>query len=131
MARILVVDDDKRIRALIRRGLKKLGHEVVEAGDGAAALERLRADPVDLLITDLYMPGMEGLELIQKVRAAWPELGIIAISGGTADTKFDFLPVADSLGADDVLAKPLDLDRLRDLVDARLGSQVDEPDDMS
>ncbi len=131
MARILVVDDDERIRTLIRRGLKKLGHEVIEAGDGAAALKRLRADPVDLLITDLYMPEMEGLELIQKARAAWPELGIIAISGGTADTKFDFLPVADSLGADDVLAKPLDLDRLRTLVDARLGSQVDEPDDMS
>ncbi len=131
MARILVVDDDERIRALIRRGLKKLGHEVVEAGDGAAALERLRADPVDLLITDLYMPGMEGLELIQKARAAWPELDIIAISGGTADTKFDFLPVAESLGADAILPKPLDLGRLRTLVDARLGSRVGDPDDMS
>jgi len=81
VARILVVDDDKTIRLLLRAMLEHQGHSVVEAENGAEGLQYYRAAPTDLVITDIQMPVMDGLQMITELRGAFPTAKIIAISG--------------------------------------------------
>jgi DNA-binding NtrC family response regulator len=81
MSVILVVDDDAPIREAVVAGLKKLGHEILEAGAGAAALEEVRRNPVDLAIIDLKLPDMEGTDLFAALRIIRPEAIAIMISG--------------------------------------------------
>ena len=81
MARILVVDDDKAVRLLLRAMLEHQGHSVVEAENGAEGLQCYRAAPTDLVITDIQMPVMDGLQMITELRGAFPTAKIIAISG--------------------------------------------------
>jgi CheY-like chemotaxis protein len=78
--RILVVDDDAAIRELLRFVLEE-GYEVIEAADGAEGLQRYQAAPTDLVITDLQMPGMDGLELMMALRRMVPTPALMAISG--------------------------------------------------
>ncbi|MEO5351686.1 MAG: response regulator [Magnetococcus sp. XQGC-1] len=82
MSRILVVDDDAAIRALLREFLEGEGHQVVEATDGKQGVRRYRENPTEIVITDVLMPEQDGLELIMELRERFPELPIIAISGG-------------------------------------------------
>ena len=106
MARILVIDDDPDMRALLEQTLKSAGHEVALAADGRQGVDQYRANPADLVITDLYMPGQEGLETIIELRKRFPEAAIMAVSGrATAAT---MLSVAQKLGALEVLQKPFD-----------------------
>jgi two-component system, OmpR family, response regulator len=79
--RILVVDDNAVIRMLLRVALEGEGYEVIEAADGAEGLQRYQAAPTDLVITDLQMPGMDGLELLQALRRMVPAPALMAISG--------------------------------------------------
>ena len=79
--RVLVVDDDPLILSATAAMLEDLGHTVLEAGSGQAALDMLRGRQVDLVITDQAMPGMTGTELARRIRAQWPELPIILASG--------------------------------------------------
>jgi len=79
--RILVIDDNAAIRELLRFILEGEGYEVIEAADGAEGLQRYQADPTDLVITDLKMPGMDGLELLQTLQRAVPTPVLMAISG--------------------------------------------------
>jgi DNA-binding NtrC family response regulator len=81
MSVILVVDDDAPTREAVVAGLKKLGHEILEAGAGAAALEEVRRHPVDLAIIDLKLPDMEGTDLFAALRIIRPEAIAIMISG--------------------------------------------------
>ncbi len=81
MARILVVDDDTAVRLLLRTVLERRGHVVVEAENGAEGLQYYRAAPTDLVITDIQMPVMDGLQMIKELRSAFPTVKIIAISG--------------------------------------------------
>ena len=81
VARILVVDDDKAVRLLLRAVLERQGHSVVEAENGAEGLQCYRAAPTDLVITDIQMPVMDGLQMITELRGAFPTAKIIAISG--------------------------------------------------
>ena len=81
MARILVIDDDSMIRAILKEMLSRAGHEVTEAGDGDEALELYKAAPVDLVITDLFLPPSGGLTLITQLKELNPEARIFAISG--------------------------------------------------
>ena len=81
MARILVVDDDNAVRLLLRSMLERRGHSVVEAENGAEGLQYYRTAPADLVITDIQMPVMDGLQMIKKLRADFPTAKIIAISG--------------------------------------------------
>lgn len=105
MARILVIDDDARIRLLLRRVLEKDGHQVEEAGDGASGCDRQRAGGFDLIVTDIVMPDQEGVETIRVLKREFPKLPIIAISGGGGQG-IDYLAMAKKMGADLVLAKP-------------------------
>jgi two-component system chemotaxis response regulator CheY len=81
VARILVVDDDKVVRLLLRAMLERRGHSVVEAENGDEGLRYYRAAPPDLVITDIQMPVMDGLQMIRALRGDFPTARIIAISG--------------------------------------------------
>ena len=106
MPRILVVDDSAAIRELLRFVLEGEGYEVIEAADGAEGLQRYQADPTDLVITDLKMPGMDGLELLKALQHVVPTPALMAISGDP-----DTLTQARSL-TPHTFAKPLLLEQI-------------------
>ena len=107
--KILIVDDDGRIRDLCRRWLERTGFEVYEAENGKKGVVVQQANPVDLLICDLIMPVQEGIETITQFRDQFPEVGIIAISGGGKIGPDSYLSVAEQLGAWRVFTKPVDM----------------------
>lgn len=107
MARILVVDDDISIRALLREILEEEGHLVEEAGDGKQGVLCYRAQPADLVITDILMPEKDGVELIMDLQESYPEVKIIAMSGGGRGLDAQFsLRIAKDFGAVQQLEKP-------------------------
>ncbi len=107
MARILIIDDDQPILDLLRMILEKAGYAVVTASDAKEGLAWYRAFPTDLIITDLIMPGKEGLVLIADLVEEYPEVKIIAISGGSNKVgSYDYLDAAKSFGACCILPKP-------------------------
>jgi len=122
MARILVVDDEEIIRFTLRQMLEKAGHEVVEAVNGQEALNSCEERLVDLVITDIIMPEKEGIETIVELRQRQPDLKIIAVSGGGRTKTMDYLEIAERLGADGALAKPLQRQVVMEAVDKALGS---------
>ncbi|MGF1607709.1 MAG: response regulator [Rhodothalassiaceae bacterium] len=84
MARILLAEDDDSMRAFLSRAIEKAGHAVVAVADGAAALPLLQHDSFDLLLTDIVMPEMDGIELAQRARAQDPALKVVFITGFAA-----------------------------------------------
>lgn len=117
MSRILVVDDEKPIREAVQAILEGMGHQVGCAGNGHEALAKLAEGRVDLMITDIFMPEMEGLETIQQVRKRFPDLKVIAMSGGTPrGPKVDYLKLARTFGAKRVLEKPFTAEKLREVL---------------
>lgn len=121
MSAILVVDDQKGIREVLRKVLAEIGHEVVEAEDGAAALALFRKQTFDLVITDIIMPEMEGIEEITTMKREQPDIKILAMSGGGRARVMDFLAVAGKAGADATLEKPFRKSELLDRVAGLLG----------
>ena len=112
MARILIVDDDKADRIVMGTILERAGHETFFAKDGEKALREYLGKAIDVVITDLHMPLMHGLELITVLRDLSPVPVIIAISG----TGSDQLDMAQAVGADATLTKPVDPDELLNAV---------------
>jgi DNA-binding NtrC family response regulator len=106
MSRILVVDDDESSRWVLCQTLLSADHGVLGAGDGREALALCREQPVDLVVTDLVMPGKEGIGTILELPRLQPELKIIAMSAGGHIFWTDCLPFARGLGANRTLAKP-------------------------
>jgi two-component system nitrogen regulation response regulator NtrX len=106
---LLVVDDEKNIRRTLRMVLEEEGYEVQEAESAEAALKVIEAEPVDLGIFDIRLPGMDGLSLLSRARELWRDLPVIVISGH-ADTS----DVVDAMkrGANDFFGKPVDRDRV-------------------
>lgn len=116
MAKILVIEDDEALRALMSRALKSKGHEVVVARDGGEGLAVWERERPDVVVTDLYMPNVDGIEAIMAFRAREPLLPIVAVSGGDSRASFLALDSAGDLGATVVLAKPFFPDQLYDAV---------------
>lgn len=107
-ATILVVDDDPILRAIAGEILGSAGYRVIDAEDGSVGLRLLETTPVDLLITDMIMPEVEGVETIMAARRLKPGLPIIAISGGTrSQSAGNLLHLGEALGAEATLSKPL------------------------
>jgi len=104
--RILVVDDNDQMRAILRMMLESEGHEVLEAANGNIALDLQKKKPAELVVTDIIMPEMEGIELISHIRKITPHAKIIAISGGGKIDADLCLNIAGKLGANRTLLKP-------------------------
>ena len=109
MANILIIDDEKAIRYALREILEHEGHKVEEAEDGAAGLDKAKKGKFDLVLCDIKMPKMDGIEVLEKLHAHNEELPVVMISGhGTIDTAVDAL----KKGAFDFIQKPPDINRI-------------------
>ena len=109
MAAILLIDDEKSIRNVLKDILQHEGYRIEEAADGEQGLQKLAAQPFDLVLCDIKMPKMDGLEVLQQIMQLQPDVPVIMISGhGTIETAVD----AVKKGAFDFIAKPPDLNRL-------------------
>ncbi|MCX5864800.1 MAG: response regulator [Deltaproteobacteria bacterium] len=106
MARILLIDDNYMVRESLTMLLTKAGHEVRTAENGRLALQLYQSLVFDLVITDIVMPEMDGLELIQEMKQRYPQVKIIAISGGGRCSPQDYLEIAGVLGVSSTIAKP-------------------------
>ena len=107
MARILVIDDDVQILEMLRQTLEREGYEVVDAHDGKEGLRLYREAPTDLIITDIIMPEKEGIETIMEFKRDFPDVKIIAISGGGQITPETCLLLAKKSGAQRAFTKPV------------------------
>jgi len=121
MALILIIDDDFRIREVLRQILERAGYEVMEASDGKEGISLYREKQADLIITDIIMPKKEGLETITDLRIEFPEVKIIAISGGGRIGPETYLELAEGFGANRLLTKPFGHEELLEAVQDLLG----------
>jgi DNA-binding response OmpR family regulator len=131
MTRILVVDDDKSVGTAIKTVLEAAGFDVVHSIDCMSGVAQIKAAEFDVVMVDLFMPGIDGLETIKAFRQIKPQVPIIAISGflprdghGKAP---DFLGMATKLGANRSLAKPFRPRDLMQAVEACLSGTADAP----
>jgi CheY-like chemotaxis protein len=116
MKRILLIEDDEALRSILRVSLEKMGHAVTEAVNGREAMSIFKKTAPNLVLTDLIMPEIEGLETIRAMRRAQPELKIIAMSGGGRSDARDNLKMAKNFGATAVFAKPFSLKELQKVI---------------
>ena len=112
MARILIIDDEAMIRNLLTQMFEREGHEAVAASSGKSGLKIQREHPADLIITDIIMPEKEGLETIMELRRDFPDVKIIAMSGGGKIKSESYLQMAKTLGAIKSIAKPFQRNEL-------------------
>lgn len=117
---LLIIDDEAQIRTLFQTALEGAGYRVLTAENGPDGLRLVQEHAVDLVLVDIFMPGMDGLELIPHLRKVIPRSKIIAISGGTGD--WNYLAIAKHLGAHEALRKPLTLEDLLSVVEIQLRS---------
>jgi DNA-binding NtrC family response regulator len=120
MTRVLVIDDDDNLRMMLRILLESLGCSVEEARDGNEGIALFKSSGADAVITDLIMPGKEGLETIGELKRINPGLMIIAISGGDRILASGNLRMAKHLGAMAILMKPFTVDELADALGSLL-----------
>lgn len=123
MPTALIIDDEPSVREALARTLETMGFVVRFAVDGIDGLNAYRAEPADLVITDIIMPRANGVETIRALRAEFPKVRILAISGGGnfgpisyepgAITTTAYLAAAEKAGADVILTKPFDRSELR------------------
>ena len=118
--RVLVVDDDAGIRRSLARIIRTRGFEVDVAADGPTAIEAAKSFRPNLLIIDIHMPGIDGVEACEQIRADHPDLPVIFMTAYASSSR---VKKAIAMGALSVLSKPLDLDRLTTLVDDALSCQ--------
>lgn len=109
MARILVVEDDAEIRTLWADALTQAAHVVDIAGDGVQAIKQIGSQRYDIILFDLFLPRLSGLEAIKLIRRTEPDLSILAITGGVES---DLTQQVRSAGVADVLYKPVELAEL-------------------
>jgi CheY-like chemotaxis protein len=127
MARIVVIDDDEQIRETVRRVLESRGHSVEDADQGAGGIAYVAQRAPDLVITDIFMPGQDGIEVLLELRKAFPRLKVIAMSGGDARGLLNLLEDAELLGADRTLPKPFTPGELIAAVNDVLGERKPSP----
>ena len=126
MARILVIDDQEPIRRIVRRALEQNGHEVYDASDGELGMEILESQSFDLVVTDIFMPGQDGIVTLRQIRTRFPALKVIVISGGDSTGLMDLRQDAELLGAVSTLQKPFNareiMDKVRDALAGKEGA---------
>lgn len=107
MTKILIIDDESEIRSMLSQLLEREGFEVMGAPNGKEGMRLYRESPADLIITDIIMPEKEGLEIIRDLKKDYPDVKIIAISGGSKIGLGDYLPIAEKFGAIKTFQKPV------------------------
>ncbi|UCE19755.1 MAG: response regulator [Gemmatimonadota bacterium] len=117
MARILVVDDEQETRELLSEFLNLRGYEVLTASDGFEALTTFKSERPHIVLLDTKMPGLDGVEVLRRIRALDKEVGVIMVTGVKDEKVGEY---ALKLGANDCLTKPIDLDDLEKSVYAKL-----------
>jgi CheY-like chemotaxis protein len=125
MDHILIIDDEPQIRSMIRLILEREGYSVAEATDGLDGMRLLREKPADLVITDLIMPNKDGIGMIIEIQKEFPEVKIIAMSGGGLNRPEGYLRGAQKLGAACTLAKPIQRQELLRAVKDTMKSNLD------
>jgi len=116
MARILVIDDDEQVLDMLYESLTREGYDVLRATNGEQGLRLYREESVDLIITDLIMPKKEGIETIIELRQDFPNVKIIAISGGGRTGTRDYLQMARIFGVQRTFTKPVAREQLLDAI---------------
>jgi CheY-like chemotaxis protein len=127
MKRILVIDDDVQFRQMLKQTLEREGYEVIDAPDGKEGIKLYRQAATDLVITDLLMPYKEGFETVMELKRDFPDVKIIAISGGSGSRGMDVqdcFSLVKWLGAARTFAKPFDHKELFEAIRELLGSVV-------
>ena len=124
MALIMIVDDDPHIQLALRQIVESAGHRVIEAGNGQDAVDLFGEFHPDLVITDVFMPYTDGIEMIRAIRRITPGARIIAISGGYVGSGWNYLDSVVVLGANLALQKPFTCSQLLSAVDRLLGIQM-------
>lgn len=122
MSRILVVDDDPGVRGALARALERRGHEVTLAANGIEGARLWREAASDLVILDIHMPEMDGIELLAQLRSLHPTVPILMVSGGAQTRKLDLLRSSQLMGATAELGKPFTLAELYGAVDRLLAN---------
>ena len=129
MPRILIIDDEPLIRNVLRQMLERAGYEIIDAPDGEAAMKLIQHESADLVITDILMPEKDGLETIIDLKRRFPEIKIIAMSGGGYIGPEDYLHMAVKLGVVRTFNKPIEREDLlaavREILDGHSGRDSD------
>ncbi len=112
MARLLIIDDEEQFRKMLRQMLERAGYEVAEAADGEKGEQLYRQQPADLIIIDIFMPEKEGIETIIELKHEFPDVKMIAVSGGGRNDGMRYLRHAERLGADRIFEKPFERQEL-------------------
>lgn len=121
MARILLVEDSPEVSLSVREILKAAGHSVVEAGNGVAGLAALKDGKFDLIVSDIWMPEMDGIALLKALRGSGNNIPVVVISGGAPNAPLTYTaPLASTFGANVVVYKPFEKDELLKAVNSVL-----------
>ena len=115
----MILDDEESSLYLLAEALQRVDYEIIRCSDGRLAIEQMKRQLVDLLITDLVMPEQDGLETIKAARKLHPQLKILAVTAYGGD---NYLHLARLMGANKTLAKPIEADTLQATVKAMLES---------
>jgi CheY-like chemotaxis protein len=102
----VVIDDDAQVRCLIAMMLKRAGYEIAQAKDGEEGIELCSSLEPEVVVTDIFMPRRDGIDVLRAVKTHAKQPRVVAISGGSPRLQMDFLNVAEQLGADAVVQKP-------------------------
>ncbi len=132
MKRILLIEDDALHREWLKIALENADYEIFEASDGSEGLRLYREHPCDIVLTDMYMPEKDGIELILELKQRYPSVKIIAMSGGGLKGELDpsnrgaevTLKAAKDFGADGILTKPITFKKLAAKLEEVLGSDL-------
>ena len=127
MATILIVDDNDTLRGFLRRIVEKAGHRPVVACNGREAIEHVEREPVDLVISDIFMPETDGLELLRDLKKRRPGLHVIAVSGGGEYGDMDILQAARLCGAFRIFTKPFPTEEMISAIREAVGGGASTP----
>jgi two-component system, OmpR family, response regulator len=118
---VLVIDDQDDVRSVLERCLRRSGYSMASCSDGRGALSLLSSKRFHLVVTDIYMPGADGFEVIMAIGQSRPRPRVLAISGGTINEAGLNLKTAQLLGCDRVMAKPFDIEEFTSVVRDLIG----------